>query len=790
MVAPFAWCEEFNFRLNNIFTRLKLKNRTKTEGSAKNEILRMTSIFKPHERCSKPRTVLIVGKPGMGKTTYCQKLAYDWATGKQETDDFFPDFDILLLLHCRDVITDHDLWETIADQVLPSSVTKEETRQKFFKFIMDNQSKVLLVLDGLDELHKSNQAIFTKIIQGRELPQCHIVATARHDAGISMRESCDTVLKIVGFTEDDARKFILQHFKNNQDSAMDLLDMLDEEGDINTLHKEREDRAVSLIELIANPLNAALLCLVWEELEGTLPETATELLVEIVQCVLKRFVKRKGLSADKDDLIKIYKAQLKHLGRIALHHLENDCMDFKANELGNEEGVISEFGFLSMQTGSSKVRPCKYYGFQHQTFQEFFAAFYLSCQILDVELNVETLVNDIRYFNELKQVLLFSSGLIGTQCKETALRLVKSILSQINRLQVHSEEQQNETNEKLITCALQCLGECRYEESNFPHLFENYNGNTVASLLAETLNLTTTLTELELFDKNIDAAAARVLSAALKVNTTLTMLDLYRNNIGNAGICALAKSLEINFVLKELYLAKNKIGDDGVCALAESLKVNTGLTSLNLDANDIGEAGGCALAKSLKVNASLTRLNLASNNIGKTGGCAFAETLKVNTSLTTLDLRGNGIGEVGGCALAHTLNDNTTLTSLGLDANNVGDAGACALAESLKVNTTLTRLDLDANNIHDAGARAFAESLKINGTLSKLYLAKNYIGDTGACLFATSLRKKRNTSLTELALNQNNIGETGAHTLAKVLKFNTILTRLNWGAKESCKFLD
>ena len=788
MVAPFAWCEEFNFRLNNIFTRLKLKNRTKTGGSAKNEILRMTSIFKPHERCSKPRTVLIVGKPGMGKTTYCQKLAYDWATGKQETDDFFPDFDILLLLHCRDVITDHDLWETIADQVLPSSVTKEETRQKFFKFIMDNQSKVLLVLDGLDELHKSNQAIFTKIIQGRELPQCHIVATAWHDAGISMRESCDTLLKIVGFTEDDARKFILQHFKNNQDSAMDLLDMLDEEGDINTLHKEREDPAFSLIELIANPLNAALLCLVWEELEGTFPETATELFVEIVQSVLKRFVKRKGLSADKDDLIEIYKAQLKHLGRIALHHLENDCMDFKANELGNEEGVISEFGFLSMQTGSSKVRPCKYYGFQHQTFQEFFAAFYLSCQILDAELNVETLVNDTRYFNELKQVLLFSSGFIGTQCKETALRLVKSILSQINRLQVHNEEQQNETNEKLTTCALQCLGECRYEESNFPHLFENYNSNTVASLLAETLNLTTTLTELDLLDKNIDAAAAHVLSAALKVNTTLTILELYRNNIGNAGICALAKSLEINFVLKELYLGKNKIGDDGVCALAESLKVNTGLTSLNLDANDIGEAGGCALAKSLKVNASLTRLDLAGNNIDKTGGCAFAETLKVNTTLTTLDLRGNSIGEVGGCALAQTLNDNTTLTRLGLDANNVGDAGACALAESLKVNTTLTRLDLDANNIHDAGARAFAESLKINGTLSKLYLAKNYIGDTGACLFAESLRKS-NTSLTKLTLNKNNIGETGAHTLAEVLKFNTILTRLDWGATESCKLL-
>ena len=29
-----------------------------------------------------PRTVLIEGDPGMGKTTYCQKLAYDWVTSR------------------------------------------------------------------------------------------------------------------------------------------------------------------------------------------------------------------------------------------------------------------------------------------------------------------------------------------------------------------------------------------------------------------------------------------------------------------------------------------------------------------------------------------------------------------------------------------------------------------------------------------------------------------------------------------------------------------------------------
>ena len=40
---------------------------------------------KRDEECSAPRTVLIEGEPGMGKTTYFKKYAYDWATQKAST---------------------------------------------------------------------------------------------------------------------------------------------------------------------------------------------------------------------------------------------------------------------------------------------------------------------------------------------------------------------------------------------------------------------------------------------------------------------------------------------------------------------------------------------------------------------------------------------------------------------------------------------------------------------------------------------------------------------------------
>ena len=73
-LSPFPWCEEFQFFLGNIFTRLKVVRRKKTRGEITDVFVDMSSILDPYEECSAPRTVLIEGEPGMRKTTYCKKV--------------------------------------------------------------------------------------------------------------------------------------------------------------------------------------------------------------------------------------------------------------------------------------------------------------------------------------------------------------------------------------------------------------------------------------------------------------------------------------------------------------------------------------------------------------------------------------------------------------------------------------------------------------------------------------------------------------------------------------------
>ena len=92
----------------------------------------MSEIFKSHEECENPRSSLIEGQPGMGKTTYCKKLVYGWAIGKQETGGFLPSFKIVLFIKCRDM--KGDLWAAIDDQLLPRDMMRPKRRNSSTSF--------------------------------------------------------------------------------------------------------------------------------------------------------------------------------------------------------------------------------------------------------------------------------------------------------------------------------------------------------------------------------------------------------------------------------------------------------------------------------------------------------------------------------------------------------------------------------------------------------------------------------------------------------------------------------
>ena len=827
-LLPVPWLDEFSFHINDIFTRLKILGKETNRGVLTDDITNMTAIFKAHAEYQRPRTVLIEGDPGMGKTTYCQKLAYDWATKQNEWDPSFPAIEVLLLLKCHEMKS--DIWEAIDDQILPEEMD-DHAKEGFFKFIRENQSKVLLVFDGLDEADPSNLKIFDNVIEGKELSGCYIVLTSRHETGRKARRYCHTLWEIVGFTRGDEESFIHKYFKNvgKEPLAFKLIYMIRHE-------------AGDLMELTKNPLNTALLCVICEDFEGIFPRSRTQLYIEIVLFVLRRYEQKKGLSSKNEDLLTVYKEDLLHLGEMALQSLRRRELYLEENKSGGRFIVSSKFGFLSLQATGSKRTVRVRYAFLHKSFQEFFSGFYLACKLIEGDIDFQSVMADQRYEDELYQVYLFTIGILASTSKKTAESFVKSMAENINL-----KNPESFGVSKSLFFALDLLSEHKSlvctlgRHLNFTHLdisskhikhagthnwskrvidyeaaslfqndaanppitrlyvrgivdaraasfsqalavnssLTNLNfciGDSGVAFLYEAIRVNAFLTSLDLSGNGIGDSGAASLSQALTVNSSLTNLDLRRNDIGSYGAASLSEALAVNSSLTNLDLSRNSIGSSGAASLFKALAVNSSLTTLQLRDNRIGESGGVPPFKALAVNSSLTNLHLRENRIGESGVATLFQALAVNASLTTLDLSGNHIGESALPSLSQALRVNASLTNLDLSVNAIGKSGAASLSQAIVINTSLTNLDLSWNRISNSGAASLSQALAVNSSLTNLDLRGNSIGESGAVSLSHALAV--NSSLTNLDLSKNSIGSSGAASLSQALAANSSLTNL------------
>ena len=408
--CPLLWSKEMKLQLEEVYTSLTVVHRRKA-GSSDKEI-DVHAIFGSSEE-DNDLLVLVEGSPGIGKTTFCLKLAHDWANGAMPRN--FPCFKLVFLLKCRDMEGNiaKDVVEEIFEQLLPEDL-KEKTKEALVEFLkdLDNQKQILILLDGLDELPKESEARVNKVLGRKRLSFCYVLTTTRQGKGIDTRKQFrfDICLEIKGFSEENSFEYIRKHFR-----------------DIGTEHSSKGERLIKevkrnrlLRDLSRNPLNLLLLCVVYEDHEGSLPSSFTDLYQTIVRCLLRRYCAREELKSSEkgEDLDKQFEITILALGELAWKCLLNDRLSFYEDELeelerSNENIVARRLGFVYKEESLKRYKPRHTYSFPHKTFQEYLAASYIAHKFRCSEFQMlEQMLfpEDARV--KFKQVFVFVCGIL------------------------------------------------------------------------------------------------------------------------------------------------------------------------------------------------------------------------------------------------------------------------------------------------------------------------------------------------------------------------------------------
>ena len=723
---PLPWIDKMQFKLEDVYTKLTVVKRKKCGWEKTDQIVEPSDMFDEVEKSISKPIILIEGSPGTGKTTLSLKLAYDWAMGQMP--DKFPEVELVLLIKCRDM--ENSIQESAKTQLLPWD--NDELRNVLDSFL--HSGKVMLIVDGVDEISKSAETHVVNLLNRKCLENCYVVLTSRQEKGMEVRKDCHKLLEIEGYSYKSIKSYINKYFGSNIDLAKKLLKKL------------RLKIENNLRTLATNPLNTLLLCVVFEDNDGSLPTTVTELYQNIVECIWKRYCKKKR-PEEKDISFEMTKQTL---GRLAYESLiEHDTLYFRESNLREDETQCTNIGFLYKDDISTKIlEPDNTYWFLHKTFQEYFAAYH--CVYTETEIDMSKL-SHYRGKGGAKfiQVLKFMSSMLQKKNAEDHKEFIKQL------------------------------------ESCISPQFDKYVGEPVLSTLCAVLS------ENKL-DKDIAGTVKTFIPKRLEFRGRrrghynkyfVKIMPRILNLLGTEVKGEDNQKVELGF----LYFLQLRNGTEWLKLICEALMKNLVVDHMILNSCEL-EVN--YLAKMLSENSTVRELELFDTGITNEGLDILAKGLCKNSTLKTLDLMKNDLGFKSGSlskfkGMSEMLASNDKLEELILDRNPLGSAGVTWIAEALESNKGVKHLYLNRTECGDEGAAALAKMLGVNKTLESLHLCsrghsdpvlENYIGDEGATAFADVL-KEHNSSLRKLRLYGNtNITDKGLRKLTETVQKNKALT--------------
>ena len=209
-IEPFPWFEENFIEMDELYTELTLeKVEKKLFDYQRKRLQNYQEMFNCHRSEHKNRKILMKADPGMGKTTLRKKITKDWGT------EVFKKFSIVFFVQLK-LVKPGDTIEKVIIEQYPELKGLQISQQKLRALLNKHSSSILIILDGLDEHGLGQNDDVLKIIKNQKLLNCRILVSSRPHSTWGIQEYFGTVIRVEGFTENEAKKFVRKFFLMNK----------------------------------------------------------------------------------------------------------------------------------------------------------------------------------------------------------------------------------------------------------------------------------------------------------------------------------------------------------------------------------------------------------------------------------------------------------------------------------------------------------------------------------------------------------------------------------------------
>ncbi|XP_031569827.1 NACHT, LRR and PYD domains-containing protein 12-like [Actinia tenebrosa] len=595
--------------------------------------------------------LLLTGKPGIGKTMFCDKIIRDWSMNRLFLNEDTPNIQFAYLLKFRHLDGDEEINLQELLNCSPLLDDNSKINDSLFEHLIQNPSKVLIILDGFDECSEQHRkqiaddyegkypndsrekmpipALCSKLIRGKVFRNSVVLVSSRPGKAEELGKiNFDRYVEISGHAPEQVTEYVDKYFSKPE--------------------KERTKKAVrehvgknkNLLSFCHIPLFSFLLCwcLEWrithKGITENLPAKITDLYDEVAKVLVQNLHANLKYLALPEYAMKIAQETLDKLAKLAAILLKEskyifDEDDMKKLDLTEDEiENLKVSGILHCVPGIriSPFQTKAEFSFTHLTLQEYLSASFF---VKNKEIPKKEEASG--------QTFVFMCGLL---LREKDGELMNKLIQQI------TPKDNNDHVNKLVL--LQCLyeyGEQELTKQTINNMYDKY-----CSSRGDIGFHGVTDVDMKYLSYLLDII--RSLKEQHPQSSRDYTLRISGSPLTSFGVGVVCRSLVRNSFITILKLSGCSLDDKCVEQMTDSL-VDTGITDLDLNNNSISDEGADSIC-SVLTETKITGLNLGSNIITDQGIKSICSVL-TQTKITHLELGRSNITDEGADSICRVI---------------------------------------------------------------------------------------------------------------------------------------